>query len=220
MSSIGYKPSGDSREIELESKQNYVISSNGNHEKQQNGTYNIYVDSCNKSDLSSKISLIPGKSSDKSNMNSASSNDTKGNKKFSVTRISKAKSINVDFRLSRGIAQVNEGHYTCAISIFDQILGEDPTYPEALIGRGTTYAFKRELDSTVADFTKLVRHGNEEARRELHPSLQRRIEHLAGATANTRSHEAPFHNMLFYGPPGTGKTLVAREIARKSIIAL
>lgn len=52
----------------------------------------------------------------------------------------------------------------------------------------------------------------------LHPSLQRRIEQLARATANTKSHEAPFRNMLFYGPPGTGKTMVAREIARKSVI--
>ncbi|XP_076916333.1 uncharacterized protein LOC143576007 [Bidens hawaiensis] len=50
----------------------------------------------------------------------------------------------------------------------------------------------------------------------LHPSLQKRIEHIARATANTKSHQAPFRNMLFYGPPGTGKTLVAREIARKS----
>lgn len=50
----------------------------------------------------------------------------------------------------------------------------------------------------------------------LHPSLQRRIEHLARATSNTKSHEAPFRNMLFYGPPGTGKTMVAKEIARKS----
>ncbi|RVW51834.1 ATPase family AAA domain-containing protein 3 [Vitis vinifera] len=50
----------------------------------------------------------------------------------------------------------------------------------------------------------------------LHPSLQRRIEHLARATSNTKSHQAPFRNMLFYGPPGTGKTMVAREIARKS----
>nr|TKW41151.1 hypothetical protein SEVIR_1G295000v2 [Setaria viridis] len=50
----------------------------------------------------------------------------------------------------------------------------------------------------------------------LHPSLKRRIEHLARATANTKSHGAPFRNMLFYGPPGTGKTLVAREMARKS----
>uniref|UniRef100_A0A5B6YTG2 Putative ATPase family AAA domain-containing protein 3 n=2 Tax=Davidia involucrata TaxID=16924 RepID=A0A5B6YTG2_DAVIN len=50
----------------------------------------------------------------------------------------------------------------------------------------------------------------------LHPSLQRRIEQLARATANTKSHQAPFRNMLFYGPPGTGKTMVAREIAQKS----
>ena len=51
----------------------------------------------------------------------------------------------------------------------------------------------------------------------LHPSLQKRIEHLAGATANTKSHQAPFRNMLFYGPPGTGKTMAAREMARKSV---
>ncbi|KAF0934899.1 hypothetical protein E2562_028897 [Oryza meyeriana var. granulata] len=50
----------------------------------------------------------------------------------------------------------------------------------------------------------------------LHRSLKRRIEHLARATANTKSHDAPFRNMLFYGPPGTGKTLVAREMAHKS----
>ncbi|KAL8240625.1 hypothetical protein R6Q59_013980 [Mikania micrantha] len=50
----------------------------------------------------------------------------------------------------------------------------------------------------------------------IHPSLQRRIKHIAHATANTKSHQAPFRNMLFYGPPGTGKTLVAKEIARKS----
>lgn len=51
----------------------------------------------------------------------------------------------------------------------------------------------------------------------LHPSLHRRIEHLARATANTKTHQAPFRNMMFYGPPGTGKTMVAREIARKSV---
>ncbi|CDY38078.1 BnaC02g06950D [Brassica napus] len=50
----------------------------------------------------------------------------------------------------------------------------------------------------------------------LHPSLQKRIEQLASATANTKSHQAPFRNMLFYGPPGTGKTMAARELARKS----
>lgn len=51
----------------------------------------------------------------------------------------------------------------------------------------------------------------------LHPSLQKRIEHLARATSNTKIHQAPFRNMLFYGPPGTGKTMVAREIARRSV---
>ena len=51
----------------------------------------------------------------------------------------------------------------------------------------------------------------------LHPSLQKRIEQLASATANTKAHQAPFRNMLFYGPPGTGKTMAARELARKSV---
>ncbi|TKY71114.1 ATPase family AAA domain-containing protein 3-B [Spatholobus suberectus] len=50
----------------------------------------------------------------------------------------------------------------------------------------------------------------------LHPSLNKRIEHLASATANTKAHQAPFRNMLFYGPPGTGKTMAARELACKS----
>ncbi|KAH9319715.1 hypothetical protein KI387_021484, partial [Taxus chinensis] len=51
----------------------------------------------------------------------------------------------------------------------------------------------------------------------LHPRLQKRIEQLGKATANTKSHEAPFRNMLFYGPPGTGKTMAARELAHKSV---
>ncbi|GAU16241.1 hypothetical protein TSUD_298730 [Trifolium subterraneum] len=50
----------------------------------------------------------------------------------------------------------------------------------------------------------------------LHPSLNKRIQQLASATANTKEHQAPFRNMLFYGPPGTGKTMVARELAHKS----
>lgn len=54
----------------------------------------------------------------------------------------------------------------------------------------------------------------------LHPSLQKRIEQLANATANTKAHQAPFRNMLFYGPPGTGKTMAARELARKSVCVL
>ncbi|KAF7809893.1 suppressor of RPS4-RLD 1 [Senna tora] len=77
-------------------------------------------------------------------------------KKFCVARISKSNSISVDFRLSRGIAEVNEGKYAHAVSIFDQILKRDPAYPEALIGRGTAHAFQRELDAAIADFTKAL----------------------------------------------------------------
>lgn len=39
--------------------------------------------------------------------------------------------------------------------LYTQILKEDPTYPEALIGRGTAYAFQRELEAAIADFTKV-----------------------------------------------------------------
>ncbi|CAI8585635.1 unnamed protein product [Vicia faba] len=52
---------------------------------------------------------------------SKKSSEARKNKKFSVARISKTKSISVDFRLSRGIAEVNEGKYAHAISIFDQV---------------------------------------------------------------------------------------------------
>ncbi|KAE9614261.1 hypothetical protein Lal_00016727 [Lupinus albus] len=76
--------------------------------------------------------------------------------KFSVAQISSKNSVSVDFRLSRGIAEVNEGKYDDAISIFDKILKEDRAYPEALIGRGTAYAFQRELDAAIADFTKAI----------------------------------------------------------------
>ncbi|KAL6222648.1 hypothetical protein ACLB2K_006040 [Fragaria x ananassa] len=37
-----------------------------------------------------------------------------------------------------------------------EILKEDPNYPEALIGRGTAYAFQRELMAAIADFTKAM----------------------------------------------------------------
>lgn len=39
-----------------------------------------------------------------------------------------------------------------------QILKEDPAYPEALIGRGTAHAFKRDLHAAIADFTKVFIH--------------------------------------------------------------
>lgn len=51
----------------------------------------------------------------------------------------------------------------------------------------------------------------------LNPALQKRVEQLARATANTKAHQAPFRNMLFYGPPGTGKTMAARQLAQQSV---
>ncbi|KAK1269258.1 hypothetical protein QJS04_geneDACA006309 [Acorus gramineus] len=66
------------------------------------------------------------------------------------------KSISLDFRLSHGIEKVNEGRYDRAVSIFDQILRENPDSPEALIGRGTAYAFQRELNAAISDFTKAI----------------------------------------------------------------
>ncbi|RZB78431.1 Suppressor of RPS4-RLD 1 [Glycine soja] len=96
------------------------------------------------------------------NLSDTSESRDKDKEKF-VARISKTKSVSVDFQLSQGIAEVNEGKYAHAISIFDQlqcdtcdILKEDPAYPEALIGRGTAYAFKRELDAAMADFSKAI----------------------------------------------------------------
>ncbi|WRX10011.1 Tetratricopeptide repeat - like 5 [Theobroma cacao] len=124
------------------------------------------TDLIEKSEQCSKSSVISSNSSDITGSHSQSNNisdihselsdETKRSKKFCVAKISKTKSISVDFRLSRGIAQVNEGNYAYAITIFDQILKEDPTYPEALIGRGTAYAFQRELEAAIADFTKAI----------------------------------------------------------------
>lgn len=106
----------------------------------------------NKSNTSKVSNKLNNKNSEELDMTDA----VKKNQKVCVARISKTKSISLDFRLSRGIAEVNEGRYTYAISIFDQILKEDPNYPEALIGRGTAYAFQRELDAAIADFTKAI----------------------------------------------------------------
>ncbi|OWM82121.1 hypothetical protein CDL15_Pgr001695 [Punica granatum] len=108
------------------------------------------------SSSSSDVTDVSSKSVEKSVTQSDIVDKAKKNKKFCVTRISKNRSISVDFRLSRGIAEVNEGKYAHAVSIFDQILREDPTYPEALIGRGTAYAFQRELDAAISDFSKAI----------------------------------------------------------------
>ncbi|KAL5753095.1 hypothetical protein ACOSP7_023263 [Xanthoceras sorbifolium] len=149
---------------------------NKKHDSQTNGTHFIqdkprydkesFKDFSSTSEPCSKLSITSSNSSGsaeslsklnyKTDKRSERTDEDKRNKRFSVTRISKTKSISIDFRLSRGIAQVNEGKYAYAISIFDQILKEDATYPEALIGRGTAYAFQRELEAAIADFTKAI----------------------------------------------------------------
>lgn len=152
------------------------VCENGNFGSEMNGNQDIvdklsyesdsYSDLSDTSEPGNKLSVIcnsssnatdtHGKLSFKSNICNGISEEVKRKKKFCVARISKAKSISVDFRLSRGIAQVNEGNYAQAISIFDQILKEEPAYPEALIGRGTAYAFQRELEDAITDFTKAI----------------------------------------------------------------
>ncbi|ANM67905.1 Tetratricopeptide repeat [Arabidopsis thaliana x Arabidopsis arenosa] len=150
----------------------YKEKENGKCGSQINGYYES-CKPCNGSDLhdnlaessdrfgelsinGNKISIKSSKMSHKAEARCGISDESRKNKKYTIARISGTHSISVDFRLSRGIAQVNEGNYTKAISIFDKVLKEEPTYPEALIGRGTAYAFQRELESAIADFTKAI----------------------------------------------------------------
>ncbi|MCO5575061.1 hypothetical protein L7F22_028858 [Adiantum nelumboides] len=52
--------------------------------------------------------------------------------------------------------EVNNGKYEQAVSIFDQVVRDTPDSVEALIGRGTAYAFKRDLDAAISDFSKAL----------------------------------------------------------------
>ncbi|KAF2298127.1 hypothetical protein GH714_015310 [Hevea brasiliensis] len=115
-----------------------------------------------KLDLSSKLSVTSSNSGDTSEICSKSSNKTempneagdeaKRNKKFCVTRISKAKSITVDFRLSR----VNEGKYASAISVFDQAIEANPLAGEAWKRRGQARAALGESVQAIQDLTKAL----------------------------------------------------------------
>lgn len=105
-------------------------------------------------------------------------------------------------------------------SYVDRILGQPSLIRESSRGKYPwSGLFSRSMStlSRGADKGSALKNGNGFGDVILHPSLQKRIEQLAGATANTKSHQAPFRNMLFYGPPGTGKTMAARELARKSV---
>uniref|UniRef100_A0A2P2MBY4 Uncharacterized protein MANES_12G112800 n=1 Tax=Rhizophora mucronata TaxID=61149 RepID=A0A2P2MBY4_RHIMU len=163
----------DGSNIMPDNQTNGILDSqmNGAHGAldKQNQDFGSYTNSSNSSELSNKLdklsmafcasgdtSEIRSKSSNRSDKHNESSDEPKRNRKFCVTRVPKTKSISVDFRLSSGIALVNEGKYTSAISIFDQILRDDPSYPEALIGRGTAYAFQREIEAAIADFSKAI----------------------------------------------------------------
>ncbi|KFK30365.1 hypothetical protein AALP_AA7G251800 [Arabis alpina] len=135
------------------------------HKEKENGKSSIQIqingssyESCNGSDLHDNLAESSDRLGDLSVIGNKLSikSGSKINKKYTIARISETHSISVDFRLSRGIAQVNEGNYTKAISIFDKVLKEEPNYPEALIGRGTAYAFQRELEKAIADFTKAI----------------------------------------------------------------
>lgn len=103
----------------------------------------------------------------------------------------------------------------------DRILGQPSLIRESSRGK---YPWSGLYSRTISSLSQrtdrgvgLGNNGNGFGDVILHPSLQQRIKQLAGATANTKLHQAPFRNMLFYGPPGTGKTMAARELARKSV---
>ncbi|KAG9154933.1 hypothetical protein Leryth_012125 [Lithospermum erythrorhizon] len=119
--------------------------------------------------------------------------------------------------LAAGIYTTREGARVIW-SYVDRILGQPSLIRESSRGKYPwSGAFKRALSSlSRAEKGSSFTNGNGFGDVILHPSLQKRIQQLASATANTKSHQAPFRNMLFYGPPGTGKTMAARELARKS----
>ncbi|XP_023512994.1 ATPase family AAA domain-containing protein 3-B-like [Cucurbita pepo subsp. pepo] len=120
--------------------------------------------------------------------------------------------------LAAGIYTTREGAKVIW-SYVDRILGQPSLIRESSRGKYPWSGLLSRVMSTVSrgsDKGSSSKNGNGFGDVILHPSLQKRIQQLATATANTKSHQAPFRNMLFYGPPGTGKTMAARELARKS----
>lgn len=93
-------------------KEHFGSQMNGNHYIHDKSSYesessNDSSDTCNELSMVCSSSSLAQNSSKMSNkFQTIRSDESKKNKKFSVTRISKAKSFSVDFRLSRGIAEV------------------------------------------------------------------------------------------------------------------
>lgn len=120
--------------------------------------------------------------------------------------------------LAAGIYTTREGAKVIW-SYVDRILGQPSLIRESSRGNYPWSGFlpraKSYLSKGVNECSS-SKNGNGFGDVILHPTLQQRIKQLAGATANTKAHQAPFRNMLFYGPPGTGKTMAARELASKS----
>lgn len=120
--------------------------------------------------------------------------------------------------LAAGIYTTREGARV-VWSYVDRILGQPSLIRESSRGKYPWSGFFPRAMSTLskgANGGSATKSGKGFGDVILHPSLEKRIQQLANATANTKSHQAPFRNMLFYGPPGTGKTMVARELARRS----
>lgn len=102
----------------------------------------------------------------------------------------------------------------------DRILGQPSLIRESSRGKYPWSGFLSRMMNSISrrgENASASKNGNGFGDVILHPSLQKRIQQLSSATANTKAHNAPFRNMLFYGPPGTGKTMAARELARKSV---
>ncbi|THU73010.1 hypothetical protein C4D60_Mb04t18280 [Musa balbisiana] len=125
-----------------------------------------------------------------------------------------------------GVTAVAAGIYTTregarvVWGYVDRILGQPSLIRESSRGK---YPWSGFFSRMVSSASNKMMKGNDAGKKVtgfgdviLNPSLQKRIEQLASATANTKIHQAPFRNMLFYGPPGTGKTMAARELAHKS----
>ncbi|OAY48613.1 ATPase family AAA domain-containing protein 3-B [Manihot esculenta] len=119
--------------------------------------------------------------------------------------------------LAAGIYTTREGAKVIW-SYVDRILGQPSLIRESSRGK---YPWSGLFTRTMSTLSRSASKGSSKSGNGfgdviLHSSLQKRIEQLSNATANTKSHQAPFRNMLFYGPPGTGKTMAARELAHKS----